>query len=62
VKVIDAIEEFKLRLTRHGVGPETTVYEALERLRVSDPELADLLKAILLFTAHRKHGLAAGSH
>jgi len=61
VKVVDALEEFKRRLARHGVGPETAVSEALERLRASDPELADLLKAIVLFTAHRRRGLAAGS-
>jgi len=61
VKVVDAFEEFKRRLAKYGVGPETTVSEALERLKTSDPELADLLKAILLFTAHRRRGLAAGS-
>jgi len=61
MKVIDTFEEFKRRLARHGVVPETTVSEALDRLRVSDPELANLLKAIVLFTAHRGRGLAAGS-
>jgi len=62
VIVVDALEEFKRRLAKHGVEPETTVSEALERLRASDPELADLLKAILLFTAHRRRSPAAGSH
>jgi len=62
VKVVDAFEEFKRRLVKHGVGPETTVSEALERLRASDPELADVLRAIVLFTVHRGRGLAAGSH
>jgi len=61
VKVVDAFEEFKRRLAKHGVGPETTVSEALERLRASDPELADILRAIVLVTAHRGRYLGAGA-
>jgi len=62
VKVVDAFEEFKRRLAKHGVGPETTVSEALERLRASDPELADVLRAIVLFTTRSGRYLGAGAH